>query len=147
MYRISVFLILVTMTLEVVSQERFAVKENETLMDGYDPVSYFEGNPSKGKIEYKAKFEGRYILFSSESNRNQFMASPEKYMPAYGGWCSISMTNDNFVIPDYTMYKIQDGSLLFFSVKAFFNGKTAWEKKPVVNKIMADKYYSAHFNN
>lgn len=43
------------------------------------------------------------------------------------------------------MYKIQDGKLHFFAVRAFFNGLTAWEKDPEGNKIKADSNYYKHF--
>jgi len=42
------------------------------------------------------------------------------------------------------MFKIQNGSLLFFEVKAFYNAKTHWEKDP---EISATKNYRDKFGS
>lgn len=138
-------IVLAMLSLSAFSQQRYAVRENEVLLDGYDPVSYFTGQPEKGKEVYQTKLDGRVILFASESNRKKFLSAPDNFMPEYGGWCSYSMARNLFVFPDYTMYRIQDGKLLFFAVKAFFNGKTAWEKNPEIYKISADRNYFNYF--
>ncbi|WP_416864216.1 MAG: YHS domain-containing (seleno)protein [Imperialibacter sp.] len=127
------------------SQQKFATKSGKPLFEGYDPVSYFSGTPTPGNIQHFYLLDEQMIYFSSESNREKFANNPSKYLPAYGGWCSISMAEDHFVIPDYTMYKIQDNQLHFFSVRAFFNGLTAWEKDPIGNKIKATANYTKHF--
>jgi len=145
MKKSTVLSIAILMNLIALSQERYTVSENEVLLDGYDPVSYYTGQPEKGRELFQTKYDGRIIYFSSEANRKEFLAAPDHFMPEYGGWCSYSMARNQFVFPDYTMYKIQDGELLFFAVKAFFNGKTAWEKNPEIHKISADKYYFSYF--
>lgn len=127
------------------SQVPYAVDEYDVILDNYDPVSYFDGQPIKGNEEFQTLYKNRIVYFSSETNKRKFMTTPEKFFPAYGGWCSISMVNKNLVHPDYSMYEIQDGALIFFSVKAFFNGKTAWNKDPEKNKIIADNNYSKLF--
>ena len=67
-------------------------------------------------------------------------------MPAYNGWCAIALTNGTLAKPDFSQFKVQDGKLLFFEVRAFFNGKTAWEKDPDINKIVADEKFIKIFN-
>ena len=126
-------------------QGPYAVSEGEILFDGYDPVTYYQGEPAKGKPSVSLDHEGRKILFASRSNKVKFAKSPEKYAPEYGGWCSIAMVKGSFVIPDYSLYKIQDDKLLFFSVRSFFNGLTAWEKSPDANMVSADKAYEGYF--
>ncbi len=109
--------------------------------DGYDLTSYFDGKLVKGNAQYETNYDGLKLQFASAQNQSEFLTDPEKYLPAYGGWCAIALTQDSWIRPDYSEYKIQDGKLLFFEVRAFFNGKTAWEKDPDINKIVADRKY------
>lgn len=127
-------------------QEAFAVSSGEVLLDGYDVVAYYDDEVLKGKEEWSYSLDGRKLLFSSQENLNKFKESPHKYQPAYGGWCAIAMVDGTFVYPDYTLYKIQDGALMFFSIRAFFNGLTEWEKDPDKHKILADSKYRGLFD-
>ena len=120
----------------------YAGSDEEKAFDGNDLVSYFESEaPVKGSEDYSYDYDGIHLLFSSEENRTKFKNDPDKYIPAYNGWCAIALTGGSFVRPDFNEYKIQDGQLLFFEVRAFFNGKTAWERDPDIHKIVADKKY------
>ena len=123
------------------AQEKYAVETGKVLLDGYDPVSYFDGKARMGSADYSYDLNGRQLLFSSAENLIRFQDNTEKYTPAYGGWCAIAMVDETFIVPDYTLYKIQDGDLLFFSVRAFFNGLTQWDKDADKNKILADTNY------
>jgi YHS domain-containing protein len=59
---------------------------------GYDPVAYFvAGEPRKGKSSIQETRGDAIYLFESEANRTLFRESPEKYTPAYGGFCAFGM--------------------------------------------------------
>lgn len=121
----------------------YAGAEEEIAFDGNDLVSYYESEtPVKGSEDFSYDYDGIHLLFSSDANKNKFKNDPDKYIPAYNGWCAIALTSGSFVRPDFNEYKIQDGQLLFFEVRAFFNGKTAWERDPDIHKIVADKKYN-----
>ncbi len=124
-----------------VAQAKYPSIQEEFAFDGNDLVSYFETNaaPVKGDEQYAYQYEDLKLKFSTQENLNKFRSNPEKYIPAYNGWCAIALTHGNWIRPDFNQYKIQDGKLLFFEVRAFFNGKTAWEKDPEINKVVADK--------
>jgi len=56
---------------------------------GYDPVAYFnEDGPVKGSPENSFSYQGATWQFTSAENRDTFAADPEKYAPAYGGYCA-----------------------------------------------------------
>jgi YHS domain-containing protein len=56
---------------------------------GYDPVAYFtEGKPVKGRADLKVEWGGGTWHFASEANRDTFQLQPEKFAPAYGGYCA-----------------------------------------------------------
>jgi YHS domain-containing protein len=114
----------------------------EYAFDGNDLVSYFDSEkPIKGIEKYTYEYNGWKLQFANETNLKKFKANPKKYHPAYDGYCAIALTQGSLVKPDFSQFKIEEGELLFFEVRAFFNGRTAWEKNPQVNRIMADSKY------
>jgi YHS domain-containing protein len=63
--------------------------ENGAAIRGYDPVAYFDRKgPVKGRADLTAEHDGATWWFSSAANRDAFIAEPERYAPAYGGYCS-----------------------------------------------------------
>ncbi|MEL7005770.1 MAG: YHS domain-containing (seleno)protein [Bacteroidota bacterium] len=121
-------------------QAKFPGMEEDVAFDGNDLVSYYESDaPVKGSSKYSYQYQDLKLQFSNQENLNKFKSNPEKYIPAYNGWCAIALAHGNWIRPDFNQYKVQDGKLLFFEVRAFFNGKTAWEKDPAINKVVADK--------
>lgn len=128
-----------------IAQAAYPVNNGEVLLDGYDPVSYYEDKVEKGNPDIFIEIEGRKLLFATEEHKQTYKQNSAYYEPAYGGWCAIAMVDKTFVVPDYTLYKIQDGALMFFSVRAFFNGLTEWDKDPDKNKLLADTNYTVLF--
>lgn len=65
---------------------------NNIAINGFDVVSYHidssavKGNDSIFHIHANAKW-----LFINEKNRNDFIESPEKFIPQFGGYCSYGM--------------------------------------------------------
>jgi len=127
-------------------QGRYASEQNTVLFEGYDPVAFFNGETVKGKVSIPSLYQGRLIYFTSEDNRERFNKNKERFFPKYGGWCAIAMVDGIFVKPDYTLYKIQDGQLMFFRRKAYFNGLTQWNKDPVNNQMKANLVYDKYFD-
>ena len=97
-----------------VRKKNFNVKKNIAL-DGYDPISYFDKKPVEGEDNLSFAFKGVTYLFANQNNLNKFKSSPEKYEPAYGGWCAYAMgdTGEKVKIDPET-YKIIDGKLYLF---------------------------------
>jgi YHS domain-containing protein len=60
---------------------------------GYDPVAYFkESKPVEGKNEFAHTWNGADWHFSSLQNKEDFIASPEKFAPQYGGYCAYGLS-------------------------------------------------------
>lgn len=56
---------------------------------GYDTVSYFEvGHAQLGDESISHIWEGKRWLFANERHRELFIATPERYTPAYDGLCA-----------------------------------------------------------
>ncbi len=88
--------------------------DGSVALSGYDPVSYFNAGPHKGQPNIKKRYNGVNYLFANEANRKLFEADPEKYEPAYGGWCAWAMFEGKKYEVDPENYKIVDGRNLLF---------------------------------
>lgn len=105
------------------TKKGFAVK-------GYDVVSYFNGEPIKGKATYTTTFENVNYKFSSKENLNRFKESPSKYTPQYGGWCAYAIAKDGSKVNiNPKAYKIIDGKLYLFYKTFFINTLNKWNRK------------------
>lgn len=79
---------------------------------GYDPVAYFDsGKPTRGSEAISASFGGARYLFASEAHRKTFLASPETYVPAFGGFCTVGASFGSKVDADPETGKVVDGKL------------------------------------
>lgn len=59
---------------------------------GYDVVAYHvQGRAVRGSERHAHSYRGGTFWFSSEANRARFAATPERYAPAYGGYCAFAM--------------------------------------------------------
>jgi YHS domain-containing protein len=95
-------------------QQHFNVKKNVAL-EGYDPVSYFDGKPLEGESSLRATHKGVVYQFATQSNLKKFKTSPEQYEPAYGGWCAFAMGESGEKVKvDPETFKIVDGKLYLF---------------------------------
>ena len=120
---------------------KYSCAADEVAFDGNDLISYHSNKVVKGSDKYKLEFDGLTLHFASEENMYTFKSNPDKYLPAYKGWCATAVATGKLYKPDFGHFKVQDGKLLFFEVRAFFNGKTAWEKNPELHMVLAnDKF-------
>lgn len=85
---------------------------NDVILAGHDAVAYFtKGKPVQGDARYTAQHDGAVYRFSSEKNRNIFQESPEKYAPAYGGYCAFGTSLGKQFEVDGQAFEIIEGRL------------------------------------
>jgi YHS domain-containing protein len=70
-----------------------------------------EGKPVKGNGWNVAEYEGVTYLFANKKNRKMFEADPEKYLPAYGGYCAYGVAIGKKFAIDPEVWKIENGKL------------------------------------
>jgi YHS domain-containing protein len=94
-----------------------------TALDGYSPVSYHEnGTPTKGTNEYQYDYEGATYYFTDAWQLETFKNNPDRYVPAFGGWCAWTMaTTGNKTTPNYETWKIVNGTTCFYSNQEALN--------------------------
>jgi YHS domain-containing protein len=79
---------------------------------GYDVVSYQTGKrPIRGNGHYVAEHAGATYLFASQKNREMFQQDPDRYVPAYGGYCAFGVSKGKKFVGDPEVWRIVDNRL------------------------------------
>ncbi len=83
-----------------------------TAVDGYDVVAYHtNGRPVEGSSQFTHDWQGATWRFASAAHRDLFLAAPERYAPAYGGFCAYAVSQGSTADIDPQAWKIVDGRL------------------------------------
>ncbi len=81
-------------------------------VSGYDLVSFHTGEkPQRGNGNHKATHDGVDYLFVNEANKKTFERNPERYLPAYGGYCAYGVSVKKKFVGDPDVWRIVDGRL------------------------------------
>ena len=103
-------------------------KRNNIAISGYDTVAYFtEDRAIKGSPVYNVEWKGAEWRFSSQSNMHLFEETPEKYAPAFGGYCSLGISKGKPFACDAEAYVIVKGKLYVLKNKRV---REMWLKDP-----------------
>ena len=83
-----------------------------TALKGYDVVAYHTvGKPVEGSQRISYRWRDATWHFASVKHRDLFAADPERYAPAYGGYCAYGMAQGAKVDIDPSAWHIVDGTL------------------------------------
>ena len=120
-------------------RKNFNIKKNIAL-EGYDPVSYFDNKPLEGKKDFQFTYKGVTYQFVNTTNLTKFKSSPEKFEPAYGGWCAYAMgeTGEKVKIDPET-FKVVEGKVFVFYNFWGNNTLTDWNKNEKNLKTQGDQ--------
>lgn len=81
-------------------------------LKGHDPVAYFrEGVPAKGLPELRQPHKGVTYLFKTAANRDAFIATPDKFLPEYGGFCAFGVSRGYKADIDPAAFTLVGGKL------------------------------------
>lgn len=109
MKRILLLLLLITMTVPALAEE---VRHSVVGVEGYDLVSYHTNKkPVRGNGNHVVQHQGVNYLFASDDNKKRFKSNPDKYLPAYGGYCAFGTSVGKKFIGDADVWEIVDGKL------------------------------------
>ena len=96
----------------ILSASADSVKNSVVGIGGYDPVSYHTAKrPQRGTGSFAIMHAGVNYLFASENNMKLFKENPEKYLPAYGGYCAFGVAVGKKFISDPEVWDIIEGRL------------------------------------
>lgn len=109
--------------------QHYNLGADKVALKGYDPVGYFTSNQAlKGRKEISAQHRSITYSFVSDENKKLFVASPEKYVPTYGGWCATAMAKGEKIEIDPTNFKVTNGRLFVFFKAFYANALKDWNK-------------------
>lgn len=126
------------------------VDESGFAISGYDAVAYFDLKQNAvgdrqpeavpGKALITAEYNGATWAFSSEANRDKFVADPAKYAPAYDGHCAYGLAQGGKVPANPNLWRIVDGKL-YLNITPNVVG--FWESDIPGNLTKADENWSS----
>lgn len=97
---------------------------------GYDPVCYLdESRSAQGSANFEFKWKGAEYRFVSAAHQEAFRKNPNKYAPAYGGWCAYAMSRGEMVDVDPTNFKVVHGRTMLFFKSFFVDTRVKWNDK------------------
>jgi YHS domain-containing protein len=112
--------------------ERYNLSGESIGISGYDPVAYFPeggGKPIKGSIKISSQYEGVTYRFVSQQHKDIFDASPQKYVPLFGGWCAWAVgALAKRVDVDPLSFELRDGKLYLFYRDTDLDTRALWLK-------------------
>ena len=124
-----------------------AVKEGDdkrVLLKGADVVAYFTDHKyEQGMPSIKSEYKEVTFWFATPEHKTMFDASPEKYLPQFGGYCSNGIV---YGIPwggDADVYEMFDGKLYMFGGQGSHD---AFMLDPQKNLALANKYWNEEVN-
>jgi YHS domain-containing protein len=116
--------------------------DDRLMLLGYDAVAYFTQNDAvKGNPAIKAEHLGVTYRFATEANKAEFLKSPEKYMPQFGGFCANGI---NYAVPwgaggGPNTWRIYRGKLYVFGGQA---PRDQFEMDTERNLELAHRYWN-----
>ena len=87
-------------------------------IDGYSPVSYFtKGAPERGSPDFAASHGPVTYWLADASQQTLFEQTPERFVPAHGGWCTLMMGGSGRRTPGHphSFAVVDDRLMLFWS--------------------------------
>ncbi len=105
-------------------------------LGGYCPVAYLAMKTAvKGDPGQRSTYKGQTYLFTNAEAKQMFDAAPEKYLPAYDGYCATAVAQGVKLTSDPRIFVVHNGRTYLFSNAA---AKAMFEKDPAGTIAKAD---------
>lgn len=119
------------------------VKQLQVAISGYDAVAYFAGQAIAGDPAFTSEHNGGLYQFSSATNKENFDAEPERFLPLYGGYCATAASEGKLFGVDPTNFKITDDKRLALFYRGV-GGDTLlqWNENEPERRVAADRHWN-----
>ncbi len=114
------------------------VDADKIAVSGYDLVSYFDSHAEPGEQSFSARYQGAAYLFSSVAHLELFKADPQRYLPAYGGYCAYGVSMGKRLAIDPERYEVVAGRLYLLLNRIT---KKTWQLDRAGNIDVADRLW------
>lgn len=126
------------------ASEPVSISNKGITIGGFDTVSYHSEDVKaqhkaiKGKKDLSVEWNGAIWQFTSEINRDAFLDDPERYRPAYGGYCANALSiGEGLIKTNGKTWDIFDDQLYVFYAP---RGRKRWnDGNWATYKMDADK--------
>ena len=141
-FKVMIFLSLITVRFDnSIAQNR--INKYPVALKGYDLLSYFEGNPIKGRKTFQVVYGQSVYRFTNLERANIFGLDPERYLPKYDGFCAYGISvNGKRYKSNPKHYQVIDNRLYLFYKTPFFNSTKKWNQ---LNKREAIRQADIHW--
>ncbi|MEM7357371.1 MAG: YHS domain-containing (seleno)protein [Acidobacteriota bacterium] len=79
---------------------------------GYDAVAYIHDNQAvHGHAEHSVLHDGAVYRFATAKNKKAFEKNPQRFLPAYGGFCAYGVAVGAKFDGDPEVFRVVDGRL------------------------------------
>jgi hypothetical protein len=97
----------------VLAKELVNTDEQGLALGGFDPVAFHVQQAAvMGDGGITSTFRGAVYRFASTEHKDLFDASPEKYVPAYGGFCAMGVAMNQLYPVEIDTWQIVEGRLI-----------------------------------
>jgi hypothetical protein len=118
--------------------------DKHLMLFGYDVVAYFTDRKDvRGSPSIRSVYRDVTFRFATEEHKKLFDATPEKYIPQFGGYCTNGIV---YGIPwggDADVWEIFDGKLYIFGGH---DSRDAFMLDMPRNMALANKYWGEEVN-
>jgi len=124
--------LLVLLSLSLSAQDKKAnnIDNSNIALQGYSPVSYADlGLAQIGSKEFKSEHNKVVYYFTSSEQKAQFDNNPNKYLPAYGGFCAFGMYAGAKFRVDPNKFISKDGKYYLFLNNVELDALQLWKNE------------------
>ena len=83
-------------------------------MEGYDLTIYHsQKKANKGDVRFNYKYDDTNWFFTNTRNQKLFAARPQKYIPKFGGYCTLMISKGYTYPPDMNVWHIDKKNNLY----------------------------------
>ncbi len=84
----------------------------DVAIGGQDVISFYSSaGPTTGSEEYSAIWDNTEWQFSSAENRDTFLSDPKKFVPQFGGYCTVALARGETKIGTAKHFTVIDDKL------------------------------------
>lgn len=111
------------------AQDKMAnnIDNSNIALQGYSPVSYLDlGLAQRGVKDFKSEHNKVIYYFTSQDQKRTFEKNPEKYLPAFGGYCAFGIYAGAKFRPDPNKFLVQNGKYFLFLYNLELDAQQLW---------------------
>ncbi len=126
-YTMIIALVLTVFAANAQDKKAYNIDNSNIALQGYSPVSYLDlGIAQKGDKAYKSEYEKVVYYFTSNEQKKKFDASPERYLPQYGGFCAFGTYAGAKFRPDPNKFVVSNGKYYLFLYNIELDAQQLW---------------------